>query len=131
MELNDGLFFLQTELASLNIRSEIIGPSQSTALATPLKPYKHTHTQHSTSSFTSTWTTLQHYTNMYLHMLLHILHQKKNSVKYQLLLARHASFHDHVLRCKPRASDLLLESMVLSLNLPCRSMVIVPFASGN
>lgn len=38
MELNDSLFFLQTELASFNIRSQIINPPQSAALPTSLQP---------------------------------------------------------------------------------------------
>lgn len=38
MELNDGLFLLQTELSSFDIRSEVVCPSQSTALPTSLKP---------------------------------------------------------------------------------------------
>ena len=39
MELNDGLLFLQTELSPLNVRPKVISPSQSAALATPLKSY--------------------------------------------------------------------------------------------
>lgn len=42
VELNDGLFFLGTKLPSFDIRSKIIGPSQSAALPASLQPYKQT-----------------------------------------------------------------------------------------
>lgn len=45
MKLNHGLFFLQSKLASFNIRPEIISPSQSAALPTSLQSYKQNPTE--------------------------------------------------------------------------------------
>ena len=38
VKLNDGLLFLQTELSSFNVWSEVISPPQSAAFPTSLKP---------------------------------------------------------------------------------------------
>lgn len=40
MKLDDGLFFLQAELAPLDVRPQVVGPSQSAALAAPLQTCK-------------------------------------------------------------------------------------------
>ena len=37
VELEDGLLFLRCELSSLDIRPQVVGPSQSAALATPVE----------------------------------------------------------------------------------------------
>lgn len=38
VEGNDGLFFLRSEVASLDVRPEIVNPSQTAALAAPVEP---------------------------------------------------------------------------------------------
>jgi hypothetical protein len=40
MQLDDGLFFLQAELAPLDVWPKVVGPSQSATLAAPLQTCK-------------------------------------------------------------------------------------------
>ena len=107
MKLNDGLLFLQAELAPLDVRPQVVCPSQSAALPAPLQACR---------------------ILVVFLLTLYICKMVEFSLVYTHLpsQATLASSHGHALQCRQVASDPPPASMDLSSGQSSHSMVIAP-----
>lgn len=107
MKLDDGLLFLQAELAPLDVRPQVVCPPQSTALPAPLQACMML-VEFSLPSFICK---MVEFRFVHTHLPL------------QAMLA---SSHAHSPQCRQAASDPPLVSMDLSSDQSSHSMVIGP-----
>jgi hypothetical protein len=113
VKLDDGLLFLQVELAPLDVRPEVVCPSQSATLAAPLQSCMML-AGLSPSSIAFDLFPLKGVKFWFAHT--HLPSQ-----------AMHASSHGHAPQCRQAASDPPPVSMDLFLGRSSHSMVTAPF----
>lgn len=127
VELNDGLFFFKGESSSLNIWPQVVCPSKTATLATPLQTCNII--KHTCSSIISK----AHKTNRISWGRQYIERIEENSYKgtNQHSWGGYANFQVHESECSWWARDLLQVSMDLFLAHSCHNKVLFPFQQMN